>query len=252
MFEINKIENTNLYKYVIEGRIDEDSVSRFIEFFERLDREHKTIKLLGVIHDYPGFRDFRTILPSFRLGFKAIHAIKKYAVVSNKTWIEVLMPVANMLTPGTPVKHFHLDEQEQAMDWLAADEEHDTYNADKYLTHMDINHIPDTNIYTFKVSDRIDEGGIAAFYQILRDNKNERIRLLGEIDEIPGFQNFKTFIDGIGLDLRLIGKVEKYAIVSDIKWVRNATQVENVITPRMQMQAFTTDERDEALEWLTL
>jgi len=250
MFEINKIENSDLYKYIIEGRIDGDSISRFIDFFERLDREHKTIKLLGVIHDYPGLRDFRTILPSFRLKFKAIRAIEKYAVVSNKSWIEVLMPIANMLTPGTPIKHFHLDEQEKAMDWLAADETNDTYSADKYLTHMDVNHIKDTNIYTFKVTDRIDEAGIAAFYQILRDNKNERIRLLGEIDEIPGMQNFKTFIDAIGLDLRLIGKIEKYAIVSDIKWVRNVAQVENVITPRMQMQAFATDEKEAALEWL--
>jgi len=250
MLEINKIENTDIHKFIVEGRVDEDSISRMIDFFERCDREHQTIKLLGVIHDYPGFRDFRTILPSFGLKFKAIRAIKKYAVMSDKTWIEVLLPIANMLTPGTPVKHFHLSEQEAAMDWLAADEEHDTYNADKYLTHMNINHIPNTNIYTFKIGDRIDEGGIAAFYQILQENKNNKIRLLGEIDEIPGVQNFKTLINGIGLDLKLIGKVEKYAIVSDIKWVRNATQVENVITPRMQMQAFTIDERDAALEWL--
>lgn len=249
MIRHHKVEGTDVYQFDVKGDIDAQGLEDFIALFNQKATDGEKVKLLGIIHELPALKSFKQLGTTAQLKFKALQRIEKYAVCSDHDWIESLFPVGNFLTPGIPVKHFDLDERDEALAWLAEDNIK-TYDPEHYFTQLDIEQIDDS-IYRFRVDKQIDEGGIAALYQLVKDKKKgEKIRLLGEVEQLPKIQSIKTLIDGLKLDFALIGHIDKYAVVSDLPWTSYATSIGDVFTPGLAMKHFKTSEKAQAIEWL--
>jgi hypothetical protein len=250
MIHFEKIEGTDIYEFYIDGDIDKESVGDFYKLLELKSEDRQKMKLLGTINEFPGFKDFKAFSSTLKMKVKAIGNINKCALLSDKDWVETVLPIGDFVTPGIPVKHFNLDEKAKAIAWLEKDEIK-TYSEEEYLSKMDLQKIKGTNIYSFTLDGKIDEGGMTALYNILKDkSRNGKINLLAIYKDFDGFDSFKAFIEGIKLDFAAIGNIEKYAILTDKKWVKTLAEVESKILPGITMKGFSLDEEDKALAWL--
>ncbi|PQB05390.1 STAS/SEC14 domain-containing protein [Aureitalea marina] len=250
MIRLGKIEGTNIYEFVIDGKLDEATINEFYELIKKTADEGNKILLLGVIESWPGFATFKTFTTTMKLKAKSIGHIAKYAIMSNKGWLESVMPVSDFLTPGMPVKHFKMDMRDAAIEWLQAVEVNPE-NPEDYFSKMKIERIENTNIYRFVIDDEIDEAGISAFFQILKNHpKPDKFRALGIVKGFPSFESFKTLVDGLRLDFAMMGRIDRYAVVTNKNWAQYSIKVADLITPGLEMKLFEADKEDEALNWL--
>lgn len=153
MIHFEKIEGTDIYGFYIDGAIDQESVEDFYKLLELKSEEQQKIKLLGTINEFPSFKDFKAFSSTLKMKVKAISNISKCALLSDKDWVETVLPIGDFVTPGIPMKHFDLDEKAKAIAWLEKDESK-TYSEEEYLSKMDIKKIKGTNIYSFTLTER--------------------------------------------------------------------------------------------------
>lgn len=77
------------------------------------------------------------------------------------------------------------------------------------------------------------------------------VHLYGEIHGIGGLtldalgSNFKR---GIAL-LPRIGRVDRYAVVTDKSWITTMAQLEGALIPGLEVKTWSVAHRDEALAW---
>ena len=250
MLTIDKIEGTDIYEFSITGNVDENSIKDFYKLLEVKSQENHKIKLLGTINNFPGFEDFKAFSATMKMKAKAISNISKYAVLSGKDWINGILPVGNFVTPGIPMKHFNLEERDNAIAWLKKDEQKEVSEAE-YLSKMNVENIRGTNIYKFTIDGKIDEAGMTALYTILKDKtRNGKINLLAYFKDFDGFENFKSFIEGMKLDFAVFGNLEKYAIVTDKNWLKKIAEIESKVIPGITIKSFAEAEEAKALSWL--
>jgi len=249
MIELKEIES-NIFQFeIIEEYTKTDAESMYKWIQEKAAKEEK-FKMIAIVKDFPKFKNFFSLIkPTAKLKIDAIRHISRYAVLSDRDWVEAIMPISNLLTPGIPIKHFDLDEKDEAIKWLK--EDGFDYTEEEYFSKMNIEHIRGTSIYSFTIDDEVDESGINTLRKIIEEKaKDKKIRLIATIKDFPSFQSFKTFIVGLILDFEAIGKIDRYAIVSNEKWVEKSVKFGDFVTPGLEMKLFSTKEKDIAIEWL--
>ena len=79
-----------------------------------------------------------------------------------------------------------------------------------------------------------------------------KIRLLGNIKSIGGFQGLQTFWRLLRAKTELWDKIEKYAILTDHGWLASLTGSIDWLTPRMEIKTFALSEGELAHAWLKL
>lgn len=210
MIKIEKLEEKDIYTFEIEGDIDKNDADKITQL---LLAENRKIKLLGIVKEIPGFEDFKSFSETLKTKMKSVSNISKYAVLTDRDWIENILPIGNFIVPSIPMKVFELDEKGKAIAWLEND-----VDEDDYLTEMNIDHIRGTNIYSMTIDGEIDKAGMSVIREILKKKaKNEKINLLAIVKDFEGFDDFGAFVEGLKVDVEGIGNVEKYAIVSNKK-----------------------------------
>lgn len=250
MIKLNKIEGTDIYEFLTDGDIDNESMDTMYQFFELKSENNEKVKLLGTVNEFPSIDGFKSFGKALKMKKTAMGSIEKYALLSDRDWIETLLPIGNFVTPGIPIKHFDLDERDEAIKWLNNDEDN-TVDEDKYLTKMNIENIKNTNIFTFTVDGEIDEGGMTALYNILKDKSREgKINLLGYYKDFDGFDSFKAFTNAMKVDFAALSNMDKFAIITDKKWAKTLAEIESKIIPGISMKGFSENEETEAINWL--
>lgn len=246
--ELNQI-NGNSYEFTIEGELSEQLMDDFYQLLIETGERHEKINLLAIVESWPSFHSFQNFGKLAKVKSKSLGKIEKYAIVSDRKWVDALFPMANFFSFSMELKHFSKDEYQVAKDWLTSIEKKEV-NADEYFTEVDIERIEGTRIYQFTIDGKIDEAALHVIYRIIEDlPKGEKIRLLSIIKDFEGLDSLKTLIKGIYLDLKAIGKIDKYAIVADDDW-ENWIKVGNFLTPGLEIKAFEEDEKDDAIDWL--
>lgn len=82
---------------------------------------------------------------------------------------------------------------------------------------------------------------------------NDRVSFFVEIDDLSGVSPEAIFKDiRFGLEqLKNLGRFYRSAVVTDIKWIRAAAGVEDLLIPRVEVKAFEKADRDVALAWIS-
>ncbi len=248
MFNLHQIEGTQIYAFTVEGELNTRDLEDFYYLLDRKLEEKEKIKLLAEFKEFPGFDSFKAFSETFKLKFKALTNIEKYAVVSDAGWIKAFTPLGNLLTPRIPIKHFAAKEKDQAITWLNKSY-HKTFTEEEYLTQLDFEKLDNSNIYKFTIDGKIDQGAIEALYGIIK-NKEEKVNLLAVFKNFDGFDSFKTFLKSIKVDFESISQVNKYAVVSDKKWIERILSLEDKIFQSVDLKYFPLEKETEAIKWL--
>lgn len=118
MITITQIENKNIYLFKITDNVDESGTKKFIDFLTEKAENNEKIKMIGEMKSLPGFKNFKTFVETMKMKFKAISVVEKYAVLTDKSWIETIVPVGDFFIPGMEIKQFDLNERDAAIEWL--------------------------------------------------------------------------------------------------------------------------------------
>ncbi|OBX22488.1 MULTISPECIES: SpoIIAA family protein [Bizionia] len=125
MIKIEQLQEKEIYLFKITDDIDQAGAEKFINFLASKADNNEKIKLIGEVRSMPGFESFKAFTETMKLKVKAMGVIEKYAILSNKHWLENIIPIANFLTPTLPIKYFELNERDAAIAWLKQTEKKD-------------------------------------------------------------------------------------------------------------------------------
>jgi hypothetical protein len=80
----------------------------------------------------------------------------------------------------------------------------------------------------------------------------DKVHIFAEISDYHGF-DWTVMSEYLPRALKMIGQRERFgriAVVTDIGWVRLATQIESALLPGISYETYTLEERDQALAWV--
>lgn len=108
------------------------------------------------------------------------------------------------------------------------------------------------NMLGFTLDGEIDEAGMRKFTTAVEAKvlTHGKIRLLGNIKNIGGWDTFQTFWSTMKSKKDLWGKIERYAILTDNVVIEKATDTMDWFTNDMNVKTFQLSEGETAHQWL--
>lgn len=108
------------------------------------------------------------------------------------------------------------------------------------------------NMLGFTIDGEIDAAGMRRFLTAVEAKvlAHDKIRLLGNIKDIGGFDSFQTFWDSLKAKKELWEKIEKYAVLTDSKILKSTTNSLDWVAPHMVIKTFALNEGELAHQWL--
>jgi hypothetical protein len=79
---------------------------------------------------------------------------------------------------------------------------------------------------------------------------NHDMKILATVLSFKGYKNLEAMKDALLGDWRMIPNLSKYAMVSDITWLRTVVFVLNHLVPKSELKAFPLHDRKLADSWL--
>jgi hypothetical protein len=110
------------------------------------------------------------------------------------------------------------------------------------------------SILAYRVEGKLDSADVARAFNAVDERlaKNAKIRVYAEIVSLTGMS-----VNAVWEDFRksiehwdVLPRIEKVALVTDIEWLRRAARMEDRMFRRLQMEAYTLAESEEARAWL--
>lgn len=118
MFKSNKVDNTGIVEFNIAGKIDTKGMRKFRKLLKRELVNGRKVKLLGAFNKIPGFKSFKALRETMKMKLLALNALSKYAILTNRKWVENVIELADRLMPSIPMKAFRADQRGEAEKWL--------------------------------------------------------------------------------------------------------------------------------------
>ena len=248
--DLKNIANTDIYEFQIENNLTKQEAKNLTQSFEEFESRGQKVKLLGVLNDVPTPKNIDSVREIFGMKVSALEVIEKYAVLSEKKWINDWVPIGNFFTPTIPIKTFAMDNRQAAIDWLNEDKVEE-YDAQEFLADIDIKKTQENTFEIVVSEDKINHASMLALYDLFDEvEEGKKINLLLQIDSIPSIENFKTLMEGLKIDFKAFGRLNKYAVVSESKWIEGYSKVGDFLTPGIDMKGFNKSELEEAREWI--
>ena len=236
----NDMINTNTTVHIIVDKATtENDFELALTQMKEITKKIGYFNLIIEVEDVSDAKKIKNASSFFDLKWFSIKNLRKYAIVSDKDWIENLIPFANFLTPGIAMKEFDEDEIQDAIDWINAP----TKNEEHGLAI-----VPDANYLHLLIYDTLTK----ADYTFLNKNLEQRQQPTAMLVEMRDFEGFtaKALWEDIKMGISSYSKFDKAALVTNKK-VKGLVKAADFVTPGLDLKVFTNDERDTAIEWVT-
>lgn len=122
----------------------------------------------------------------------------------------------------------------------------------RYTTMLTVFPLSQENMLGFTLDGEIDDKGINLFMTAVEAKTltHGKIRLLGNLKNIGGFDSFRTFWDTLRAKRHLWEKIEKYALLSDSDLLQKAIDNLDWLAGSTEIKTFRLSEGEVAHEWL--
>ena len=109
-----------------------------------------------------------------------------------------------------------------------------------------------SHVVGFEVDGTVTRPDVEALYrEVDRAMDGGHVHLVGTITGVGGLT-----LDALGANvgkglamLTQIGKVDRYAVVTDTPWIARMAQLQGGLLPGLEVRVWPTDERDGAVAW---
>ncbi len=108
------------------------------------------------------------------------------------------------------------------------------------------------NLIGFTIDGTVDQAGLDKLIDLIEDRAraHDKIRLLANIRSVSGWDSLTTFWKNLRAKKELVGKIEKYALLSDSGWVKWMTGPVDWLFPGIEYRHFQLSEGEAAHTWL--
>lgn len=107
----------NIIGLDIDGWIDAEDIDRITKLIEPRLKQGERLRIYAEVNNWSGM-SLGAFVKDLRFSLKHLQDFDKEAIVSDRKWLQALTAVSNTLFSGIEVKHFTLDEKEQALEWI--------------------------------------------------------------------------------------------------------------------------------------
>lgn len=103
----------------IDGWIEAEDIDRVVELIEKRLNTGEKLRIYAEVNNWSGM-SLGAFIKDFKFGLQHFKDFEKEAVVSDRRWLEGLAAVGNTLFSSIEVKHFTLEERDQALEWIGS------------------------------------------------------------------------------------------------------------------------------------
>lgn len=118
MIKLLDMPSDHLIGIVVEGKIEKDDILPVIESIRPKFEQFDKLSVYVEVAAWEGI-SLSALWEDLKFGLPHAKAIDKKAVVTETKWLTHVVEWADMLFPGVEAKTFHLEQRQEAMDWLA-------------------------------------------------------------------------------------------------------------------------------------
>ncbi|MEO0626627.1 MAG: STAS/SEC14 domain-containing protein, partial [Bacteroidota bacterium] len=171
--------------------------------------------------------------------------IEKYAVLTDSDLLSGLTGSIDWLTSGLLIKSFPLSAGEEAHQWLAEPMPEEPPPALRQIE------LANTRLLGLAIVGQLTQKDYDLLDVLIEDQKKEygKARIYLEIVDLQGI-SFRAIWQDLRTTIKHYTQIERIAIVGDQSWLKATIKVSDLMTPGLDMQAFPTEERQRALNWL--
>ncbi|MEM7594364.1 MAG: STAS/SEC14 domain-containing protein [Cyanobacteria bacterium P01_A01_bin.83] len=110
-------KHDNIIGLDIDGWIDAEDIERIVQLIETKFKPGEKLRIYAEVNNWSGI-SLKALLADLRFSLQHFPDFEKEAIVSDRRWLESLAALGNTLFSGIEVKHFKLEEKEQALSWI--------------------------------------------------------------------------------------------------------------------------------------
>ena len=117
---MSSFQEANIIGLKLDGAIDDEAFDAAIAAINHALDNNEKIRIYAEVTSIGGMSletFFENIKVKSRL-LRQVSQFEKEAIVSDKKWIETLIPIADKLFPTVEVRHFSFDEITEAQAWI--------------------------------------------------------------------------------------------------------------------------------------
>ncbi|WP_116125696.1 STAS/SEC14 domain-containing protein [Lewinella sp. IMCC34183] len=254
MVTIFPLSQDNMLGFTLDGEVDEEGMRKLLMAVEAKVVTHGQLRLLGNIKNLSGIASYQSFWNVIKTKKELLEKIDRYAILTDHAWLSAVSSGLDWLTPRLQVKTFRLNEGERAHQWLQESGEERTAHAHSdpgesaALREIDLG---DDRLLGLAIVGRIREADLDRINFLMEEKARHhgKIRLLLEIVNGEGVKSSNWWVD-LKSSLKFYKHLERVAIIGDQSWLKTSVKLSDLLTPGLEMAAFSTAERNRAIGWL--
>lgn len=116
--KIDTDENDNFLAFKLSGKVNPREFSVLDAEFSQFTEEGKPLNLYIEFAGFEGYKNIKAMWDDFKMGLKHYSDLKKVAIINEGEWMDFLVKIGDIFTPGVNMEHFDTDQKERAKTWL--------------------------------------------------------------------------------------------------------------------------------------
>lgn len=236
--ETTKLNLETTVSAIIKNSFDQKQINKLYEDMRTIINGNGEVNLIIQANDINGIENLKFFFSNLGDKWFVLRHLRKFAIVTNKDWIENLAEIVGILTPKIEVEEFDLNEMQQAIAWVnqpTSNEKHGmAISARENFLHL-------------IVYDKLTLVDYKILNQTMRNYKKE-VSLLIEFSDFDGI-TLRAFLEELKMGFSHYRKFKKIAIVPD-KNVKALIKMTNLLTPGVNIKSFPYYKMDVAVKWL--
>ncbi|MEL7160033.1 MAG: STAS/SEC14 domain-containing protein [Bacteroidota bacterium] len=244
MISVFPLSQSNMLGFTLDGEVDDEGIRKFMMAVEAKVMTHGKVRLLGNVKSIGGFQSFQGFWKTLRTKKELWDKVEKYAILTDHSWLASLSGSLDWLTPRMEVKTFGLDEGELAHAWLKLDPATVTSEG---LKEIDLG---DERLLGLAIIGNMTVVDYDRINTLIEEQaaKYGKARIMLEVVE-TSFSG-QALIEDIKASVKNYKNVERMAIIGDQGWLKTTVRLGDLLTPGLELAAFSTVERKRAIAWL--
>ncbi len=244
MISVFPLSQSNMLGFTLDGEVDEEGIRKLLIAVEAKVITHGKLRLLGNIKNVGGFQSFQTFWKTLKTKKELWDKIEKYAILTDHGWLASLTGSVDWLTPRMEIKTFSLADGELAHAWLKLDPLEESSEG---LKEIDLG---DERLLGLAIIGKMTTVDYDRINLLIEEQaeKYGQARIMLEVvsTEFSG----QALLEDIKSSIKNYKNVDRLAIIGDQSWLKTTVRLGDLLTPGLELAAFSTVERKRAVAWL--
>ncbi|QCX38731.1 STAS/SEC14 domain-containing protein [Aureibaculum algae] len=223
---------------IIEESINQKVIDRLYTEMKGVIDSNGEVNLIIQANDIKSIKNLKSFFSDIKDKWFVLKHLRKFAIVTDKDWIENLTEIVGVLTPKVELKEFDMVDMDEAIDWVNSP----TINEKHGMAIW-----PKENFLHLIVYDKLTMIDYKILNRTMRDYEKE-VSLLIQFLDFEGI-TLRAFLEDLKMGFSHYRKFKKIAIVPN-KNIESLIKITNLVTPGIQFKSFDYHEMDIAAKWL--